>query len=79
MAWKMNTTILVIHYKGKAKVFTFHEKKAFLVELLSKDYIIDGMLPMIHFVPILQLCSGGTEINSHTQSYKLVNCKMMAI
>lgn len=53
MAWKINTTILVIHYKGKAKVFTSHEKKAFLVELLSKDCILDGMLPMIHFVPIL--------------------------
>lgn len=49
----MNTTILVTHYKGKAKVFTFHEKKAFSVELLSKDCIIDGMLSMIHFVPIL--------------------------
>lgn len=63
MAWKMNTAILVVRYKGKAKVFPFHEKKAFLVELLSKDYIINGMLPMIHFVPMLQMCSGGTEIN----------------
>ena len=37
-------------------MITFHEKEAFLVEQLSKDYIfcvIDSMLPVIYFIPIL--------------------------
>lgn len=44
MAWKINITVFVIHYRGKTKVILFHKKKAFLVELLSKDYIISSML-----------------------------------
>lgn len=35
------------------QVITFHKKKAFLVELVSKHCIIGGMLPMIYFIPIL--------------------------